>query len=182
MAEISDIVLLNRLKKGDYSAFDEIYLRHKGPSVLLARHILCSSIDVAEDVVQDIFLQWWSCGTLAKLAERENVNLEAFIKKSVKNGCAKYYHKRKSQLNREQAYYVFEQPGEEVVHDISDMDDRVQKFLDNLKPMPKNSLTLHYLEGYEIKEIAAQWGVSSQVIRHYLHRGLKKIRERLKIK
>lgn len=178
---ISDIVLLNRLQKGDDSAFDDIYRKYKRPAVLYARHLLCSNFDVAEDVVQDIFIQWWANGTLVKLAERESVNLDAFIKQSVRFGCAKYYHKRRKDLYREQQF-GFEQPTEESVHDISDMDDRIKRLMEGLKPMPKNILTLHYLEGYKVSEMAAEHGVSPQMIRNYLHRGLKKIKERLNIK
>ena len=183
MTDTSDEILLSRLRNGDTKAFDEIYLKYKGPAVLFARSFLRSSLDLAEDLVQDIFAEWWQKGALLDLElTNKNLSLESYLKKAVRYKCADYFRKRNNDTNRETIFGTKEEVQTEITHDISDMEQRVASFLQKLQPMPKNIITLKYLEEYKIKEIAARCGVTSQVIRNHLHLGMKKLREKLGVR
>ncbi|TWW00415.1 RNA polymerase sigma factor [Chitinophaga pinensis] len=181
MTDTNDEILLSRLRNGDTTAFDEIYLRYKGPAILLARSLLRSSMHQAEDLVHDIFEEWWEKEALKGL-KLSNLSLEGYLKKAVRYKCADYFRKRNKDTNRETTYGAQEEIQTEITHEISDMEQRVATFLQKLQPMPKNVITLKYLEEYKIKDIAAQCGVTSQVIRNHLHIGMKKLREKLGVR
>lgn len=183
MTDTSDEILLSRLRNGDPKAFDEIYLKYKGPAVLFARSFLRSSLDLAEDLVQDIFAEWWQKRVLHEIdLSKKKHSLDNYIKKAVRYKCADYYRKRNSDTSREIEYSSTGATSTEIFHDVSDMEQRVKTFVQKLQPMPKNVITLRYLEEYNIKDIAARCGVTSQVIRNHLHLGMKKLREKLKVR
>lgn len=58
----SDLRLLDRLASGDLDAAGELYDRHAGKVLALARRILRDDSD-AEDVVQEVFSQAWRTAT-----------------------------------------------------------------------------------------------------------------------
>jgi RNA polymerase sigma-70 factor (ECF subfamily) len=183
MTDTSDEILLSRLRNGDQKAFDEIYLKYKGPAVLFARSFLSSSLDLAEDLVQDIFAEWWQKQVLQGIdLDVNRPSLDIYVKKAVRYKCADYFRKRNKDNTREMLYSKSGETSTEIFHDISDMEQRVKTFLQKLQPMPKNIITLRYLEEYNIKEIATQCGVTSQVIRNHLHLGMKKLRGKLKVR
>jgi RNA polymerase sigma factor (sigma-70 family) len=176
----SDENLLRRLQS-DPSAFDAIYIKYKGPAVLLAKKLLGSSFEVAEDLVQDVFTRWWANSALLELSKKTNVNLSAFILQSVRFSCVSYFRTEKSKTFREAKYFESEPQIAEIVHNISDTDMEVRKFMDDLRPIPKDMLTLYYLQEYGIKEIANEYGLSPQKVRKQIHKGLTMLRKRLRV-
>lgn len=182
MSEIrDDKTLLQQLQEGDQEAFSAIYNKYHGPCILLGRAILGGSVEVAADLVHDIFATWWLNRTLHEFGRRDRADLEKFVKQAVRNRCITYLEKKRKECEFQKEYSLSDTHQTEIVYETGDIDLRIKMFLDRLKPMPRNMITEHYLEQYDVKELAEKWGVSSQVIRNHLHRGLQKIRKHLKI-
>jgi RNA polymerase sigma factor (sigma-70 family) len=53
-----DADVLQRIRAGDRSAFDDLYARFRRPAFALARRILADDV-LAEDVLQEVFLSVW---------------------------------------------------------------------------------------------------------------------------
>jgi RNA polymerase sigma-70 factor (ECF subfamily) len=57
-ARASDRALVLRVSRRDADAFEELYRRHSGQALMLARK-LCPSRELAEEVVQEAFISLW---------------------------------------------------------------------------------------------------------------------------
>ncbi|MDX6535957.1 MAG: hypothetical protein QOD37_298, partial [Gaiellales bacterium] len=55
---VADRVLVDRVVHGDAEAFEEIYRRHSGQALMLARK-LCPNRELAEEIVQESFISLW---------------------------------------------------------------------------------------------------------------------------
>ena len=148
--------------------FNELY-RDYGAlvhGVLLAR----LPRDEVQDVVQEVFLAAFK----SLHSVREKDALGGWLVKIARNQAANYY--RSSRPTEELTDYV--SPGRASSSEAAEI-------LDAIKAMPeayRETLILRLVEGMSGDEIARQTGMTKESVRVNLHRGMKKLRERLGIK
>lgn len=180
MTETRDEILLQRLTSGDIKAFDEIYVKYKDTLVIVARMNL-GSIEDAEDVVQQVFVKLWENQNLQKLTAGENgtpVKLEGYLVRAVRNTSMRYRHQAKSIMLRHHTYMDILQEQVYFADDEKEVEKKIELFLKNLKPVPRNILTEVYLKESKVKEVAKKYNLTVENIRQYISRSKSLLRKK----
>ena len=94
MMEFSDHQIINRIRQGDVTAFEELYGQFYIYLCLVAEHIVRNPDD-AEEIVSDVFVKLWNI--------RDKINITTSIKwylvKAVRNTSLNYIEKNKANNN-----------------------------------------------------------------------------------
>src|SRR3712207_7367734 len=150
--------LLLRMRAGDRGAVDELYDRYSRPALALARRVLADDV-LAEDVVQEVFLDVW----------RDPGAFDAARGSFPSWLLAMVHHKAVDAVRREESHRRRRSRAEEDLalsaptsgHDVEDeawsrvVSERVRAALGALPDAQREALTLAYYGGYTQREVAA---------------------------
>jgi RNA polymerase sigma-70 factor (ECF subfamily) len=162
-----DARLVRSARDGDPSAFAALYERYARVihGILLAR---VPRADV-DDLVQDVFLAAWN--RLAAL--RDPAAFGGWLT-SIARHRAIDFHRR--------AVESAELPEDLTAHDATAARAEALAVLDTIRALPeayRETLVLRLVEGLTGPEIAARTGLTAASVRVNLHRGMKRLREKL---
>jgi len=169
--------LVDRLRAGDRDAFELIFRSHYAKLADYA-HTLVRSRDVAEDVVQEVFVALWT--------QRERLsspdNLTGYLYRSVRNrGLNQIRHQR--MVLQWQARQAMEDGGEAPAADReaerSEIDQAVKRAVATLSPRCREVFELSRDRGLTYPQIAETLGISIKTVETLMGRALKAVRERL---
>ncbi|WP_280121255.1 RNA polymerase sigma-70 factor [Duncaniella muricolitica] len=126
--------------------------------------------DVAEDMVQDAFLNTWERleGGL------EISNFKAFMYRSVRNECLSYLSSLKEKVGEE----FIPEAGEEEI-DTSFRDARIWKAIDELPEKCREIFLMSKRDGYSNEEIADELGISIKTVKNQMTKAFSRLREAL---
>ncbi|OQP64041.1 hypothetical protein A3860_21740 [Niastella vici] len=170
--------LLPLLKTGDHDAFTEIYNRYWDKMLFIAG-VKCGSIAIAEEIVQDIFLDIWR-----RHAELEITGeLEAYLAVSVKYRVIN----AQARLKRLLEYQQFE-AGRQTAQDRSteewlsfqELQERLSQLVNRLPEKCRITYQLSREEGLPQKEVARRLNVTEKAVEANLSRALKILKTSLK--
>src|SRR6187402_2947433 len=104
MSSQQDILLLCRLRNGDLTAFDELYIKYY--------KLLCTSAffflkngQEAKDLVQSLFLDIWD----KKVYRHFHDDIKGYLFLAVKNRCLNLLKQQKVQAERERGYAALQE-------------------------------------------------------------------------
>jgi RNA polymerase sigma-70 factor (ECF subfamily) len=171
--------LIRRGREGDIQALEAIYKQFKRPLFNLVYRYTYNS-EVAEDLLQDIFLKVFSHLHDIRNAE----TFVGWIYRIAVNTCYSYLRRKKSQLQRTMPLNEVE--GKIEVKTYKSGDEIVKKSLDdaiqNLPDKMKSIFLLHDVQGFKHKEISRMLGCSMGTSKSQLFKARMKIREFLEKK
>ena len=126
--------------------------------------------DVAEDMVQDAFLNTWERleGGL------EISNFKAFMYRSVRNECLSYLSSLKEKVSEE----FIPEAGEDEI-DTSFRDARIWKAIDELPEKCREIFLMSKRDGYSNEEIADELGISIKTVKNQMTKAFSRLREAL---
>lgn len=126
--------------------------------------------DVAEDMVQDAFLNTWERleGGL------EISNFKAFMYRSVRNECLSYLSSLKEKVGEE----FIPEAGEEEI-DTSFRDARIWRAIDELPEKCREIFLMSKRDGYSNEEIADELGISIKTVKNQMTKAFTRLREAL---
>ena len=126
--------------------------------------------DVAEDMVQDAFLNTWERleGGL------EISNFKAFMYRSVRNECLSYLSSLKEKVGEE----FIPEVGEDEI-DTSFRDARIWKAIDELPEKCRDIFLMSKRDGYSNEEIADELGISIKTVKNQMTKAFSRLREAL---
>ena len=126
--------------------------------------------DVAEDMVQDAFLNTWERleGGL------EISNFKAFMYRSVRNECLSYLSSLKEKVGEE----FIPEVGEDEI-DTSFRDARIWKAIDELPEKCREIFLMSKRDGYSNEEIADELGISIKTVKNQMAKAFSRLREAL---
>jgi RNA polymerase sigma-70 factor, ECF subfamily len=85
MDKPDEMVLFEKIKKGNIKAFETLFHRYYGNLCLFASKLINNN-EAAEEIVQDLFVKLWE--------KKEQISIESSIKnylfRSVKNHCLNF--------------------------------------------------------------------------------------------
>jgi RNA polymerase sigma-70 factor, ECF subfamily len=183
-SEMDCQTLLERVAEGDSQGMSELFLRYARLVHSVGRRILRDG-EEAEDLVQEVFLYIHRKSNLfdsAKSSARSWVFQIAYTQA--------FLRRRKLKARGFYASGIADRSLETDPRTGSgaDYDQTVEglfgrngwrKMLDTLTQEQRETLTLHFFEGYTFEEIAEKLGQSYANIRNHHYRGLEKIRKHL---
>lgn len=156
----------------EIASFKEIFEEYYSPLYNYAASIL-NDRELAEDVVQQLFIQLWE-----KQALEHVEHPQAYLLRSTKFKCIDYL--RSNQIKPLSVELVPE--SELIQHEFHDEDiiPMLHFFAASLPPKTREVFLLSRVEGYSNQEIADQLEVSIKTVENQMTRALKKLREILK--
>jgi len=177
-----DKKLLKKCLAGDMEAFEKVYLLGKDSVFNLAMQYL-NDADMAEDVVQEVFLKIYN--NLRKFKANSSFATWAF--RITVNCC---YDFRKKRLKHEEHTVSEEAIDRSKMSDTKDpvflatrreLGEAVEKAFQTLKPEDKLALVLVSLENLTYKEVASILDCSSGAAKMRVHRARTLFQKSLKL-
>ena len=171
-AEIEGL-LIEQAAKGDPQSFSRLYDLHVDR---VYRHIFyrVSSIGVAEDLTQEVFLKGWQAIHRYK---RTGSPFVAWLLTIAHNLVIDYYRARKRETSLETIMPPTDSaPGPEQIAEVRWEQRELQKAMMQLRRTQQTVIVLRFIEGFEYPEIAALLGKSEGAVRVIQHRALNELR------
>ncbi|MBP4142580.1 sigma-70 family RNA polymerase sigma factor [Flavobacterium sp. I-SCBP12n] len=173
-----DLLILEKLKVGDSSAYKELFDLYYMPlSVYSLKY--CDSFELAEDIVQDLFIKFWDKKIYLDLDQA----ISPYLFKAVKNNSLKAVKK--------QSKYFFEEIEDQVNVlmeeerlDLEFLEQEKQKLYTEIEALPLKSKEVFkaiVLENQKYKEVALELGISVNTVKTHYSRALKQLRNSLDV-
>ena len=182
--QIADREMIERIGRGDQSAFSALYDRLSCPLYSLALRMLGDAGD-AQDALQDVFLQIWS---RAATYNPEQSTVFSWTVLLTRSRVIDRLRARKRRLRivasatGDEDADVADASTMESAADTADKNDeaaRVRSVLNNLPSEQREAIELAFFGHLTHHEIAARLGEPLGTIKARIRRGLLKLRERL---
>lgn len=171
----SNIELLKRIAVDDIKAFEAIYQKHATRMLVYANNILDNKA-VCEDLIQNIFIDFWS-----KRKDHNITNLEGYLFRAVKFQVFKYFRDEKftkEDLTRLNLTEVAAKASKTL--EYSELEAAINDSVSKLPPRCKEIFELSRFEHKSNKEIAEALNISIQAVKNQVSKGIGLIRENLK--
>ncbi|MBR5680439.1 MAG: RNA polymerase sigma factor, partial [Clostridia bacterium] len=175
--EMDDGTLVNLALLGEEGAFDELVERYESEVKKTAEAIIGNSFS-AEDAAQDTFFSAWT--HLAELRYREKFGI--WILRIAENRARtlfKHYTSRLPELTADpDSIPVFEEDGRRslAVWEETEQNEKLRDAVDALSHVLRDTVRLHYLDGYSVREVSALLSVPEGTVLSRLHEGRKQLR------
>lgn len=168
--------LLSMLRRGDESAYREIFNRHYAALCHYAQAFLRDGF-LSEAVVNDTIYHLWEI--------RENVfitsSLRQYLMRAVRNRCLNYLKaNRRENASLEEA--IRECLGEEVVLGKMLAQEQEEALMEALEDLPEECSTVFKMSRFEslsYADIASILGISVNTVKYHIVRALKILREKI---
>jgi RNA polymerase sigma-70 factor (ECF subfamily) len=179
--EITDEALMYRLREGDKEALAILFRRH----ALLVRNIgrkLLGNDAEADDLVQDLFVFLYSkrgvydsskstaVSWIVQMTYRRAISRRRYL-------STRHFYKHKDLESYAAQRACSETPDYEYSAVSILGRTELTKIVADLTDDQRETLRLHFVEGYTLKEISAKTGQPIGNVRHHYYRGLEKFRK-----
>ena len=166
--------------------FEQIYLSYFSKMKRFAREYVLSDED-AENIVQDVFLDFWEKKELLPLP----INILAYLFTSIKNRCIDFLrHKivqkevenkmqEEYRLTLQMKYYALGEL-DEGIFEKDDVEQLLSKVIDSLPERCREIFLKSKIEGKKQKEIAEEMNISINTVETQMGIAYKKLRNELK--
>lgn len=183
--EMKDIVtLINRVKKGDKAAFDELYRLHY-PALRTYAGMLLRD-EEAEDAVQDVFLNIW----LHKERLDDSLSFRGYLLRAVYNTALNIIKHRSytdsyssvcEKEIEEMGYNHYDPDACDVIRRLylQDIHADISSAINSLPPKCRDVFSLSYLQNVPSKEISLRLGISLRTVENHIYAALKLLRDKL---
>ncbi len=171
---ISDSHILEQIKKGNDTAFSQLFDKFYTPLCFFANKYV-ADIDLSRSLVQQFFVDLW--------IKREKLNihssLQSYLFHSVKNRCIDYLRKQKENNPvSKSSEDINPTPFRDLVEE-AELEDKINKAINQLPERCREIFTLCRFENMKYAEIAKKLNISIKTVEMQMGIALKRIREKL---
>ena len=133
------------------------------------------SLEIAEDIVQDVFLRFWEDNKLLSV----ETNPKAYLFRSVRNASIDYIRKNNYRVftDIEEANLISEEEISE--EELSLQYERLYRMINQLSPQERTVLNAIVVENKRYKEVAEEMNISVNTVKTYFARALRTLRKEL---
>lgn len=175
---LNDLFLLTKIKEGDVKAFEKIFKSYHS-SLCLYTAGITGSMDVAEEIVQDLFYYFWK--------ERQNLPLFRSVKSYLYRAARNEALQFREHLNVRNKYraYVMADCTEASFSDPQDSIEykELEEVINGaLRKMPERRLKIfcmHRFQGMKYAEIASALSVSIKTVEAEMTKALQVLRKEI---
>ncbi len=170
----TDKILLAGLKKNKESAFDELFRKYFQNLTWFAMKMV-KSRETAEEVVQDLFVNFWEKRHDLEL----KVSIKAYLYRAVYNNCI--HASRKEKLHDSSELTLVNELTEDFndILETSELEARIYGLIEELPTECKRIFKLSRFEELKYKEIARQLQISIKTVETQMSRALKFLRKHM---
>ncbi|RYY38055.1 MAG: RNA polymerase sigma-70 factor [Sphingobacteriaceae bacterium] len=156
-------------------AFTAFYARHFQTYTLLSFQYV-KNLDVAEDIVQDVFIKYWEAPFIIDNPQA----VKSYFGKIVINRSLNYL-KREKNIQRHHNQISQEVTEQDVYAKLHEAELKVilYKEIDLLPQQCKKVFKMNRFEGLKYREIAEILGISEKTVENHISNALKLLRKRL---
>ena len=176
-SQLTDEQLATRLKQGDEQAFAEIYKRYSASLAGFAASKLYS-LDDAKDILHDMFVKLWEGREQLYITSGLQSYLYAIIRHRIIDKIRKNIT-REQYASMAQSLILPDQHSVEQQLEGKELQQTIEKSLDQLSPRVKEIYKLSRQEGLSNHEIAQKLKLSEQTVKNQLSAALKHLRKSL---
>ena len=180
-----DLVLVRRLKRGDYKAFDLLLLKYQSRVVGLALKFV-KDLQIAEDIAQESFLKAYKSIN----SFREESAFYTWIYRITVNTSKNYLTSKsrkkelsESDINRlEDSEDIFDIPGGSSPEEILSANNLREVIMESLTNLPediRSAISLREFEGLTYEEISEVLNCPIGTVRSRIFRGREIMQERI---
>ncbi|MDO9553286.1 RNA polymerase sigma factor [Rhodonellum sp.] len=170
----SDIILLEKIKKGDAKAFEHLFGQY-WDLLFNAAYGRLKATDLAKDVVQEVFIDLWN--------RREKLqvtfSLETYLLTAVKYNIFKVI----DQVNLEEGLNadsgMIPMPDEDVLP-LEELYNQLEVALEMLPEMAANIFRMNKLQGMSATDVAQELDINVQSVHNSVHKSMKLLRKSLR--
>lgn len=173
-----DLIILEKLKNGNGAAFKELFDLYY-PSLCVYSLKYCDSFQLAEDIVQELFVKIWDEKTYMGL----DGAIGPYLFKAVRNNTLQLMKGRSKYRFEEIEHQVNVLFGEEEMDEVN-FEENKRKLYQEIGALPEKSKEVFMaiaLRNMKYKEVAIVLGVSVNTVKTHYARALKKLRTSLDI-
>lgn len=176
---LNDLLLLNRIKKGDVKAFEKLFRTYYEPLCYYADSFL-KDMDNAEEIVQNLFYVFWK--------DRENIHIllsvKSYLYQAVQNRAfdfLKHLRVRDAyceNMSSEELDTSIVLPDEEL--EYKELEDKIAALLEHLPERQRQIFCMNRFNGKKYSEIADELSVSVKTVEADISKVLVVLRKELK--
>jgi RNA polymerase sigma-70 factor (family 1) len=172
MSSQQDIALISRLKEGDLTAFDELYLKYY-TLLCASAYLFLKNRQEAKDLVQSLFLDIWD----RRLYVHFHDDIKGYLFLAVKNRCINYLKKQRVQDRTKKGYAAWQEEAgmEEMSYEEEDYG-KLQAALEEMPDQKKRAIQMVYIHGKRYQDAADSMRISINSLKTHLKTGLKLLR------
>jgi RNA polymerase sigma-70 factor (family 1) len=173
MSSPQDIALASRLKEGDLSAFDELYLKYYTLLCASAFFFLKNGQE-AKDLVQSLFLDIWD----KQLYVHFHDDIKGYLFLAIKHRCLNYLKKQKVETRRWKGYAALQDDAGAALYEEGGVDyhQQLHAALEEMPEQKKKAIQMVYLHGKRYQDAADTMRISINSLKTHLKTGLKFLR------
>jgi len=136
-----------------------------------------NSQDIAQDLCSETFVRAWRCFDENKKID----NPRAFLYQIARNLVIDYYREKgRAQIIQVENIPLIDEKVDLEERSLKDSDlNDIKAVMADIKPEYQDVVTLHYVEDYDVSEIAKILNKSEGNVRVMLHRALKSIKSKI---
>jgi len=171
MEGTNDKEIIERIRNGDESAFEEIYEQLKLPLYKFCLRMI-SDEETALDIVHDVFLKFYErLNTIDQIS-----SLSSLLFKIARNKCLNYLRDKKEKVKIEETEIISEDNLERKI-DLNENTKRLQRILNLLDEDYREILILREWNDLSYNEIAEITGLTVPAVKSKLFKARKKLVE-----
>ena len=175
--KLTDEQLVILLKKGDQAAFTEIYLRYAEKLAGFAASKLYS-LDDARDILHDLFVAFWETRNELNISSNLQSYLFTILRRRIIDKIRKNITREEYAIMLQSLTATHHSGTEQQIAE-KELQQQIQKALDELPPRVKEIYLLSREENLNTREIAEKLNLSEQTIKNQLTVALKHLRQAL---
>lgn len=173
---LNDIFVLNKIKEGDVKAFEGVFRQYYSPLCLYAASIT-GQMDVAEEIVEDLFYIFWK--------ERERLHLfhsiKSYLYGAIRNRSLQYCEHQRVRMQYRET--ILANPvenadsGPQEQIEYKELQAIITKTLEKLPERRLRIFKLHRMEGKKYSEIASLLSLSVKTVEAEMTKVLRALRK-----
>ncbi len=176
LLSLSDSTLLDRLNAGESSALEDIIKLYAPVLCRFAEKFLTDHY-LAEDIVQETFLNVWRSGKTFVSSE----SFRGYLYMTTKNGCLKWIRGQERRENKHKAAAALDPAeAEPVLAEIvrSESIALIYRVVSTLTPKMQAIFFLSYREGMTVSEISEHLGMNLKAVKKQKYKTLVILRKK----
>jgi RNA polymerase sigma-70 factor (ECF subfamily) len=172
-----DIILIERLRKGDTQAFEQLFKPYYERVCLFANRFI-DNMPAAEEIVADTYAALWEKRTTILIS----ISFRAYIYRAVQNRCLN--HIKHQRIEREYIEYVLQNYLPVDDHSDSTREEELEREVeDAIENLPDRCRQIFKMSRYDhlrYREIARKLELSPKTVERQMVIALEKLRRHLK--
>lgn len=160
-------------RKDQTDRFEQIFWEYSKPMFLYALSFLTTE-EEAEDVVQEVFVNFWKDDTHAKVKDEVT---KTYLFRSVKNNCLNRLEKKDVMRDRVDMIRV-DVAEEEAMQWNDELFREVEEEVERLPEQTREIIRAVFFREMKYQEVADSLGVSINTVKTLLKNGMRHLRDR----